>query len=101
MMEKLIEWDKELLLYLNSFHAPWLDPVMLFVTQTSVWVPLYLFLLFLIIKDYRNNSWTVLLGVLITILLADQITSSLMKPYFQRLRPSREPELEGLIHLVE
>ena len=24
-----------------------------------------------------------------------------MKPYFARLRPSREPTLEGLIHLVE
>jgi undecaprenyl-diphosphatase len=100
-MEKLIELDKELLLYFNGFHTPWLDPVMLFITRTEVWIPLYLFLLYLIIREYKKDSWIVLLGVVLTILLADQITSSIMKPYFERLRPSREPSLQGLVHLVD
>lgn len=99
-MEQLIELDKKLLLYLNSFHTPWLDPVMYFITRTEAWLPLYLFLLYLIIREYKKDCWIVLLGIVLTIVLADQITASIMKPYFARFRPSREPSLEGLVHLV-
>src|SRR5688572_15683929 len=100
MLETLIELDKELLLFFNSFHTPWLDPVMFWITKTLFWLPLYLFLLFLIIKNYKKETWIILVGVAIAILIADQVTASLMKPFFARLRPSREPSLQGLVHLV-
>jgi undecaprenyl-diphosphatase len=101
MIDQLIEYDKELLQFLNGFHAPWLDPVMLLLTETVAWLPLYIFLLYVIIKEHKRESWIILLGIALTILLADQVTASIMKPYFARLRPSREPSLQGLIHLVE
>src|SRR5688572_8666018 len=100
MIEQLIEYDKALLQFLNGHHTPWLDPVMLILTETITWLPLYLFLVYLVIKEYKKESWMILLGIGLTILLADQITASIMKPYFARLRPSREPTLEGLVHLV-
>lgn len=99
-MESILELDKELFLFLNSLHADWLDPVMFWLTKTIVWLPLYLFLLYLSIKEYKKQTWVVLVGIGLTILLCDQITSGLMKPFFERLRPSREPSLEGLVHLV-
>jgi len=99
-MDSLIELDKELLIYLNSFHVSWLDQFMLYITQTFVWLPLYIILLYIIIIDYKKDFWIVLIGITVTILLTDGITSGIMKPYFERLRPSREPSLEGLIHLV-
>ncbi len=101
MLETLIEIDKDLLLFLNSFHTPWLDPVMFWITKTFFWLPLYLFLLFLVFKNFKKDAWIVLIGIAIAILLADQITSSFMKPFFARLRPSREPSLQGLVHLVD
>lgn len=100
MLEYILKLDRELLLYLNSFHTPWLDPIMLLITKTFFWLPLYLFLLYLVFRNFKKESWIVLIGVAITILLADQITSSIMKPFFERLRPSREPSLVGLVHLV-
>jgi undecaprenyl-diphosphatase len=99
-MEKIIELDKELLLYLNGFHHPSLDPIVLFLTHTFTWLPLYLLLLYLIIRHFKEDWWIILLGIALTILLTDRITSGLMKPYFERLRPSREPSLQGLVHLV-
>lgn len=101
MIDYLIELDKKVLLFLNGFHTPWLDPVMLFITHTFTWLPLYLFLLYLVLKEYKKESWIVLCGIILAILLSDQITSSLMKPYFERLRPSFEPSLNGLVHLVD
>jgi undecaprenyl-diphosphatase len=100
MIEDLLELDKKIFLELNGFHAAWLDPVMLLITETLVWLPLYIFLIYFIFKIYRQDGWMVLMGIVITIVLADQITSSFMKPYFARLRPSREPSLEAFIHLV-
>ncbi|GCC50643.1 phosphatase PAP2 family protein [Chryseotalea sanaruensis] len=99
-METLKELDRDLLIFLNSLHTPWLDPIMFWITKTFFWLPLYLFLLYLIIIKYKKQSWIPLIGIALTILLADQITSGLMKPYFERLRPSREPSLEGILHIV-
>ena len=100
MIDYLMSLDREFFLYLNGFHTPWLDPVMLFISNTLAWLPLYVFLLYLIIKDYGNDTWFVLSGIVLTIILADQVTSTFMKPYFGRLRPSQDPTLETLIHLV-
>jgi undecaprenyl-diphosphatase len=99
-MEYLIELDKKLLVYLNGFHIDWLDPIMLQVTKTQFWIPLYFFLIYLIFKNYSTRGWIILAGAALAILLADQITSSLMKPFFARLRPSQEPGLQGIVHLV-
>ncbi|MCI0750908.1 MAG: phosphatase PAP2 family protein [Flammeovirgaceae bacterium] len=100
-MEAIIELDKKLLLFLNSFHADWLDPIILYVTKTFFWLPLYLFLLYLVIKNYKKYSWIPLLGIALTITMTDRITSGFMKPYFKRLRPSQDPDLEGLVRLVD
>jgi undecaprenyl-diphosphatase len=99
-MQTLIDLDKKLLLLLNSLNHPIMDQIMIYATETFFWLPLYLFLMFLIFKNYKKETWFILLGAAITIILADQITSSLMKPFFARLRPSQEPSLLGLVHLV-
>ena len=101
MMEEILELDKKLFLEINnSFHAPWLDQIMMFLSSTAAWIPLYLFLLYLIIRHFKTDTWLVLLAVALTILLADQVTSTFMKPFFERLRPSRDPELERLVYIV-
>lgn len=100
-MEQLLELDRNLLIHLNSFHTPWLDTVMMWVTLTEAWIPLYLFLIFLVIRVYRKSSWIILLGAALTILFADQVTSHLMKPFFARLRPSHDPSLAGIVHIVD
>ncbi len=100
-MHEIVEWDKQLFIWLNGFHTPWLDPVMLLVTKTAFWLPLYFALAYLIFKNYRKEGWLVLAGVGLAILLADQITSGLMKPLFARPRPSHEPSLAGLVHIVD
>jgi undecaprenyl-diphosphatase len=100
MIEQLKDWDTQFLLFLNQFHTSTLDPIMLTITKTEFWTPLFLLLIYLVFKNYKNDGWIVLLGVGLCILMTDQITSTFMKPFFQRLRPSHEPTLEGIIHLA-
>src|SRR5258706_14638941 len=100
-MDTLIEWDKKLLLFLNGFHADFLDPFMYLISNTLFWVPLFLYLIYCVQKKYQKATWIILVGAAITILLADQVTSTIMKPYFARLRPSHDPTLQGQLHLVK
>lgn len=101
MLEYLKELDRDLFLFLNSFHTPWLDPVMFWITKTFFWLPLYAFLLYLVIKYFKKDCWIVLIGITLAILLGDRITAGFMKPFFERFRPSQEPSLQGLVHLVK
>lgn len=98
MLETLDNWDKQAIVFINSFHADWLDPIVYYVTMTEFWIPLYLYLMYLIFRDHGKRGWLVMAGIVLCIVLTDRITSGLMKPYFERLRPSNNPALT--LHLV-
>lgn len=100
MIDFFLELDKNLFLELNSYHAEWLDAIMMYVTETLVWLPLYIVMAFFIFKMHGRKGILILVCIALTILLADQITSSLMKPFFARLRPTHDPELADLVHIV-
>jgi undecaprenyl-diphosphatase len=100
MTEFFLELDKDLFLKLNSYHAEWLDSIMMYVTETVVWIPLYLVIAYFIFRIHGRMGILILVCIALTILLADQITSSFMKPFFARLRPTHDPELADLVHIV-
>lgn len=101
MIEQIIQWDKELLVALNGSSSLFLDGIMMTITETLTWVPLFLCLLYALI---RNNSWRssllIIVMVALLITLCDQFASGFCKPYFHRLRPSQEPTLAEVIDLV-
>ncbi len=100
MLEQLKTWDEQLLIFLNQFHSPTFDSIAFYLTKTEFWVPLYAYLLYLIFRDQKKEGWFAIVGIALSIIITDQITAGLMKPYFERLRPSHEPALEGILHLV-
>jgi undecaprenyl-diphosphatase len=99
-VDQLVEWDVQAFLWLNDLHTNWLDPVMYFLTHTIAWTPLFLVLLYFIVKVHGKYSWIFLVGLALTIVCADQVTSSLIKPYFERLRPSHNPAISEFVHIV-
>jgi undecaprenyl-diphosphatase len=74
---------------------------MFWLSSTVLWIPFYGFLVYCMIKQIRKRFWLVLLFAVATIALTDRITAGLMKPYFKRLRPSREAGLAKEIHLIK
>jgi undecaprenyl-diphosphatase len=99
-MDELIELDKEAFLFLNDLNAAWLDQPMFLLSKTFLWIPLYAYVLYIIYSEYKTNSWIILIGIAVAITLSDQITSGLMKPFFERLRPSNDPSLGEMVHIV-
>ena len=101
MIERLKGWDEQLFIWLNSFHADWLDPIVFQLTQTVTWIPFYAILIYLIYRADHKGIWWVLGGAALTILISDQVTSGFMKPFFERLRPCHDERWEGIIHNYE
>lgn len=100
-IQQLIEVDKALLLELNGSHSVFWDGFMWVVTSTSTWIAAGAVLLYIIFKNNKiGHAFTILLMIALTITLADQIASSICKPYFCRFRPTQDPEIMYLVHTV-
>ncbi|MHC1706186.1 MAG: phosphatase PAP2 family protein [Bacteroidales bacterium] len=97
----LKDLDTSLLLFINGHHNEFFDFLMFWLSDRIIWVPFYLFLIYLLFRHFGKTSWWILLGVLLMILISDQVSVHLFKNQFQRLRPCHEPALEGMIHLVK
>lgn len=101
MIEKIIELDEQFFLYLNGLHYDSLDGIMSWVSDKYAWIPFYAILLGIIIWKFKSKAIYILLGIGLVILFADQFTSGFMKPFFERFRPCHDPDLAGLVYLVE
>ena len=113
MLERLIHIDTEILLAINGWHAPWADTLMWIISAKTTWIPLYLLLIVLRVYRYRQPAPTtvkwlqkvpacvvMILTIVAAVGLADFIASGILKDWVARPRPSRVPELEGVLHLV-
>lgn len=99
LLHNILEIDKEVFLFLNSFHNDFWDTIMLMVTRKETWIPFYVVILFYIIKNYRVKALLVIFFLALTILLSDQI-SVFLKDSVQRLRPVHDPVIGSLVHNV-
>lgn len=100
MIDKIRYAEFEWFLWLNSFHSPFWDTIMFWVTYRFTWIPLYLYIIYFLYKNIRFDFIRSILFVLISVGLADRITSGLMKPYFHRFRPCHDPLIQHIVHVV-
>src|SRR5699024_5764441 len=87
MITTLREFDLQLFLYFNNLGQQHWDWFWLFITSKWSWIPLYILLLYLLVKKvgWRIAGYT-LLTIALLITFSDQ-TANVLKHGFQRLRP--------------
>jgi undecaprenyl-diphosphatase len=98
-MEYLNQLDTKLFMLINGSHNAFFDPIMFWLSDKLIWIPMYLLIIFIMIRRYKMRGVLMLLFIGIVIALCDQTASGLLKNTVQRLRPSHEPALAGLIYL--
>ena len=98
MRETLNQLDTRLFLWLNGLHSPWLDPVMVWITERNSWFPFYALLIGWLVFRYRIRAIGLIVTLAVAVALSDQTASALLKPLTLRLRPCHEPALQALIH---
>lgn len=101
MLEKILEIDTAVFVYLNSLGSETFDWLWLIITRQTSWIPIFAIILYL---TFKRLGWrhALLLIVLISLLLTltDQ-TTNLLKNGFQRLRPVNNPDIAGFIRAVQ
>lgn len=100
-LERIIQYDKDLFVYLNGLGSqPW-DVFWMGVTNQLSWIPLYLLFLYLIFRylGWKNGvAFLLLAAILVT--FSDQFTVWI-KDYFERLRPNRDPSINAGIRILK
>lgn len=99
-MEKVIDLDKELFVFLNGLGSESFDGFWEIITKQFYWAPLFLAVFYLL---KRKVGWKGL-GIIILFLaalitLTDQ-TCNFFKHHFERLRPCNDPEIKDYIRIV-
>lgn len=101
MIEKILYYERDLFLALNGSDSPILDRFMWLYSDKIVWVPLALFLFFILVyKKGWKESLFILLAITLVITLCDQFSSSVCKPLFERYRPTHHPDFKDYVETV-
>jgi undecaprenyl-diphosphatase len=95
----IIQKDKELLVFLNNLGNENWDALWLGITHQLNWAPLFIFIIFLVIKSFGwKRGGFVVLSMILLVAFSDQFTN-LIKDSFERLRPNNDPEIESLLRI--
>ncbi len=82
------------------WHHPVLDSILPWTRHSNNWIPLYLGLLGWMVYQLGWKTWKWFLFALLNVGLTDQVSSSIFKPLFHRLRPCNDPALLGKTRLL-
>ncbi|MEO6903663.1 MAG: phosphatase PAP2 family protein [Bacteroidia bacterium] len=100
---ELVNWikslDTELFLFFNSKHNAFFDFVFYWASNKPIWIPLYLFIFFLVYKYVTKRIWLVVLAAVLLITLSDQVSVHAFKNVFLRYRPCHNLLIQAKIHL--
>ena len=88
MIDKLLELDEVLFRLINSFAGiEFLDEFMILISSKFLWIPLYIYILFLIYKNFTDVFLKILFAIALLIFVSDFGSVHLFKQVILRLRP--------------
>ena len=100
MIEYLNGIDADALLAVNGLHDMFQDAFWWMVTAKWSSLLLVLALAWILLHQNRRHALLVLAMLVLTVLVADQISSGLIKHLVERLRPTHDPSLESMVHVI-
>ena len=105
MIEKILDLDSYLFLFLNNLGSQYYDNFWVFLSRTEANVMFYLVVLIAYIYSINNKKRTkilfrLIITIAILITISDQ-TSNLFKDSFQRLRPCYNELISDSLRLVK
>jgi membrane-associated phospholipid phosphatase len=101
ILNTLYEIDKAGLFFINKkLSHPMLDSVMLFLRNSTVWIPLYLFFLYLGIRLFKKKAWIWFLFAVMVVGVSDTVSSRLFKNFFERVRPCNDSTIKTDINIL-
>lgn len=102
-MDFLLQIDRQLLLLFNGSNSLFIDGMAATLTSTLTWVPLYISLFWLVMRNNENvrQIFMVVLTCALCFLLSDGFAEGIVKPLVARLRPCQDPTFKMLVDTVK
>ncbi len=100
MIDYLMDIDAEALLAVNGLHDLFQDAFWWMVSAKWSSLLLVLSLLWILLHKNRRHALLVLVMLAVAVLVADQVSSGLIKHLVERLRPTHDPSLENAVHVI-
>ncbi len=101
MFDKLLEWDREIFIYLNSLGIEKYDQFWSIVTNITSWIPLFLLFFVIVILKYPKKEALFISLTVIALLFFILLATDLTKEFVGRLRPNNDEEINGLIRILK
>jgi len=99
--ERLVEIDQWLFVKINSDWAnPVFDAVMPFFRNGTNWAPLYLFMLVLVLLNFKTRGIWWVVFFISTVALIDMTGNYVFNHGFERLRPCNDPGFSSQVRLL-
>ena len=101
-MQTLTDIDRSVLAFFNGSDSLFVDNLAVILTSGLTWIPLYLSLLYVVIKnnDTMKQIMLVVGCVILSIILSDGMADFIVKPMVERLRPSNDPFIKYTVNVV-
>lgn len=102
-MQTLTDIDRSVLAFFNGSDSLFVDNLAVILTSGLTWIPLYLSLLYVVIKNNETMKQIMLVigCVILSIVLSDGVADFIIKPMVERLRPSNDPLIKYTVNVVE
>lgn len=100
MFNDLLSWDRETFIYLNSLGIEKYDQIWSIATNISTWIPLYIFLIFLVAYSTPKKEVLQKIITIVIMLLFVLAITYLTKYCVGRARPNIDASLNTFIRVV-
>jgi undecaprenyl-diphosphatase len=97
MLSRILDWDRELFLFLNSLGNKAYDAFWISATDGFNWVPLFIVFLYLLFKTFPTKEAVGMTLNAIVLLFVVLLVTLAAKQGFARLRPIHAPHLQTLV----
>ena len=101
MLDRLIKWDQETLIYLNGLGIAKYDIFWTTVTNIATWIPLFLLFIVLFFLKFPKQEALKKVATVIALTFFITIITHLTKEGFARLRPNNDVEINTLIRILK
>lgn len=100
MLDKILQWDRDAFVYLNSLGIEQYDVFWSTVTKFPPWLPLFAFIIILFFVKFPKREATAMILILLVMVVFVATVTDLTKNVVARLRPNNDEELNTLIRIL-
>lgn len=101
LIDKLLPLEEGVFLALNRAGSPFWDDAMWTYTGIITWMPMALFIIYILLRNQQLKEGILILGCIALVLIFSHLLSaSFFKPLFKRHRPTHHHDYMNIVNIV-